>query len=582
MLQLVESPVRSSHPRHPLGSRARVLLCSVFGPYAQDDEFGSSVINPMELYHNQVTRVQGPFSLRMFHRSWGIMMIQCNIQAPCTVLDFPTLDRFIHELKTRTYDVIGISSIIVNVLKVKHMCALIRQYQPQASIVIGGHIANLPDLGSRVDADHIVRGEGVEWFRTFVGEDPLGPVRHPVVLSPVNMRSLGIKVPNRPGETAATVIPSVGCPMGCNFCSTSAMFGGKGKSNTFYESGGELYEILCGLERETGARSFFVMDENFLLNRPRALQLLARMEAGGKPWAFYLFSSANVLRRYSMDEMVRLGVSWVWLGLEGKDSRYGKLAGADTLSMVRQFQDNGIRVLGSTIIGLESHTRDNINEAIDYAVAHATDFHQFMLYTPLPGTQLHQELSEKNRILDESAVGLPLIHGQAQFNYRHPHLRDGEESEMLLRAFRRDFEVNGPSVVRIVETTFKGWLRHKNHTDARVRDRVHWEGRELPTTFSAVVAAARMWFRGNPVQRQRLDKLLAELRAEFGLKSRLAAALGGPFVRWQMGKEAHRLQRGVTFEPPTFYEANFDAAAGATGTAAGRCRYVECTGALRQ
>lgn len=96
------------------------------------------------------------------------------------------------------------------------------------------------------------------------------------------------------------------------------MFGGKGKSNTFYESGGELYEILCGLERETGARSFFVMDENFLLNRPRALQLLARMEAGGKPWAFYLFSSANVLRRYSMDEMVRLGVSWVWLGLRAR------------------------------------------------------------------------------------------------------------------------------------------------------------------------------------------------------------------------------------------------------------------------
>ena len=58
--------------RHPKGTKARVLLSSVFGPYAQDDEFGSRKINPMELYHNQVTREQGPFSLRMFHRSWGI------------------------------------------------------------------------------------------------------------------------------------------------------------------------------------------------------------------------------------------------------------------------------------------------------------------------------------------------------------------------------------------------------------------------------------------------------------------------------------------------------------------------------
>ncbi|MGZ3809884.1 MAG: hypothetical protein ACXVCE_17500, partial [Bacteriovorax sp.] len=45
--------------KHPLGSQARVLLTSVFGPYARDDEYGSRMINPMELYHNQVTRVQG-------------------------------------------------------------------------------------------------------------------------------------------------------------------------------------------------------------------------------------------------------------------------------------------------------------------------------------------------------------------------------------------------------------------------------------------------------------------------------------------------------------------------------------------
>ena len=81
--------------RHPLGVKARILLTSVFGPYAQDDEYGSRTMNPMELYHNQVTRVQGPFSLRMFHRSFGLMMIQSNLDAPCTLLDYPTKDRFI-------------------------------------------------------------------------------------------------------------------------------------------------------------------------------------------------------------------------------------------------------------------------------------------------------------------------------------------------------------------------------------------------------------------------------------------------------------------------------------------------------
>src|SRR5512137_31905 len=146
-----------------MGIKARILLTSVFGPYAQDDEFGSRRINPMELYHNQVTRVQGPFSLRMFHRSWGLMLIQANVSAPCTLLDFPTPDRFIEEIRDRRYDIVGISSITMNILKVKRMCELVRRHQPDATIVIGGHIASIPDLHARLDADWVVREEGVQW-----------------------------------------------------------------------------------------------------------------------------------------------------------------------------------------------------------------------------------------------------------------------------------------------------------------------------------------------------------------------------------------------------------------------------------
>src|ERR1700751_5882438 len=115
---------------HSKGKRARVLLTSVFGPYAQDDEFGSRSINPMELYHNQVTRAQGAFSLRMFHRSWGIMMIQANISAPCTLLDFPTRDAFAKELTGENYEIVGISSIIVNIGKVREMFRMVRELSP--------------------------------------------------------------------------------------------------------------------------------------------------------------------------------------------------------------------------------------------------------------------------------------------------------------------------------------------------------------------------------------------------------------------------------------------------------------------
>ena len=484
------------------------------------------------------------------------MMIQCNISAPCNLLDFPTRERFIRELTNNTYDIIGISSILVNVLKVKEMCRLIRKHQPHAQIIIGGHIANLPDLSGRIDADHIVQGEGVEWFRAYLGEDTDQPYKHPVVLSPVNTRTMGVKVSDKPGEAAATVIPSVGCPMGCNFCSTSAMFGGKGKSRTFYESGDEMFQVLLGLEEKINAHSFFVMDENFLINRRRALQLLQLMEQHDKSWSFYLFASANVLGKYSMDELLRIGVSWVWMGLEGDDSDYGKLKGIDTRELVHDLQENGVRVLGSSIIGFENHTPDNIDDVIDHAVTYNTDFHQFMLYTPLPGTPLHRDMSNKNLVMDDSEVGLPDIHGQLKFNFRHPHIKNGAETEMLLRAFDRDFEVNGPSIVRIARTTLRGWQRHKSHPDRRIKRRFEWESRELATTWTAVVAATCRFYRSNGTLYPELKALLSELIAEGGLKARLSSWLGGRYLYRTLKQEIKRIQRGETVEPPTFFETN--------------------------
>ena len=556
---------------HPAGVRARVLLTSVFGPYAKDDEYGSRAMNPMELYHNQVTRTQGPFSLRMFHRSWGIMLIQANISAPCTLLDFPTLDRFIEELRSRQYDVVGITSIIPNVVKVKKMCALIRQYQPHARIVIGGHVANIPDLDRQIDADYILRGEGVQWFRHFLGEATDRPIRHPVVTSGVGTRNMGVTVHERPGDVAATLIPSVGCPLGCNFCSTSAMFGGKGHCYSFYKSGDELFDVMCRLEKELHVQSFFVMDENFLLHRKRALRLLELMERHDKSWALYVFSSANVMQTYTIDQLVRLGISWVWMGIEGCNSQYTKLQGIDTFALVRELQSHGIRVLGSTIIGMEEHTPENIDAVIDHAARHDTDFHQFMLYTPIPGTPLHAELTAKGVMRDPGEFEPGDIHGQLIFNYRHPHIPAGTEGEFMVRAFDHDFERNGPSTVRIVRTTLALWKRYKDHPDARIRRRAAWEARELATTFSAAVAGARLYYRHNAAMYQKITAVLDELKSEFGWKSRLYAALGGPYVYWNLRREEKRLASGWTYEPPTFYEKN-DACP--EGDSAAPCRCV--------
>ena len=549
---------------HPKGTRARILLSSVFGPYAQDDEYGSRAINPMELYHNQVTRVQGPFSLRMFHRSFGLMLIQANVNAPCTLLDFPTLDRFIEELKTKTYDIIGISSILPNIGKVKKMCELIRKYMAEAKIVVGGHIANLPDLHKIIDADFIVKGEGVSWFRRYLGQDIQQPVKHPAVISGFGTRIFGTRIPDN--TTAATVIPSVGCPMGCNFCSTSHLFGGKGKSVNFYETGDELFAVIQEIEKKLKVHRFFIMDENFLLYKERALRLLELMKEHNKSWAFYLFSSARVLESYTDEQLLELGVSWVWMGLEGEGSQYNKLRDIDTRSLVGHLQSLGIGVLGSSIIGLEDHTPENIESVIDWAVSHDTDFHQFMLYTPIPGTALYEQHKKSKTLLSLDECSLADTHGQYRFNYRHQHIKDHQEEGYLLQAFRKDFEINGPSIARLMRTLLNKWKMHKDHPDPRVRSRIRWETKRLKDIYPAALWAMKKWYKKDEYMHHKLSGILHDLYDEFGFKTKIIAPVVGAWLYPRIVKEAKRLESGWTYEPATHYDKNAMALAEKNGS----------------
>ena len=539
--------------RHPKGTGARVLLSSVFKPFAQDDEYGSRTINPVELYHNQVTREQGPFSLRMFHRSWGLMFIHQNISAPSTLLDFPTREEFVRELQSHDYDIVGISSIVVNVGKVREMCRLVRLHSPRSTIVVGGHVTSTPRLETMIDADHIVRGEGVAWMRRFLGEDPSAPVVHPLIPSSFGFRVMGLPSPRGGGSPAATIVPSVGCPLGCNFCTTSAFFGGKGRFVNFYQRGEDLFRVMCGAEQALGVSSFFMMDENFLLYKRRAVELLDCMKRHQKAWALYVFSSANAIRKYDIRELVELGVEWIWLGLESSEADYAKLKGADTLSLVRELQSHGICVHGSSIIGLEHHTPENIGPEIERAIAHDTVFHQFMLYTPMPGTALHAQIEAEGRLLP--GVDWADIHGQYKFNFRHDAITRDQSKAFLDRAFRLDFERNGPSLFRLMHTMMARWQRYRADADPRVRARVDVAAAQLRAGYGAALWAMERYLRStNPSIGERIRALRKETEREFGITTAALNRVVGSVLLWSSRYEQRRHPRGRPREPRTFVE----------------------------
>jgi radical SAM superfamily enzyme YgiQ (UPF0313 family) len=242
------------------------------------------------------------------------------------------------------------------------------------------------------------------------------------------------------------------------------------------------------------------------------------------------------------------------MGLEGEKSKYRKLNGVDTQALVRRLQSHGIRVLGSSIIGLENHTLENIDQVIDYAVSHNTDFHQFMLYTAIPGTPLYRELQEAELLLSESEMPLADTHGQHRFNHRHPHIIEHQEEKLLLTAFSRDFENNGPSLYRLIKTMLRGWLRYQDHEEKRIMSRYEREIKPLQTTYAAAIWAMQKWYSDNPTLSKELNVLLRQLYKTFGLKTKLYAPLVGRYAYFSMHREKKRLARGWTLEPASFCE----------------------------
>ncbi len=66
---------------------------------------------------------------------------------------------------------------------------------------------------------------------------------------------------------------------------------------------------------------------------------------------------------------------------------------------IKRYHDHGIGVEGTILLGLDSHTEDDIKKLIDFLLEIELDLAEFTVLTPFPHTKAYEELSRQNRIL---------------------------------------------------------------------------------------------------------------------------------------------------------------------------------------
>ena len=381
----------------------KILFTTVVGPYGVDSE-STRFKNPMSLLSNQVMRGQGHYTVQMAARAFAFDLFGVNLDADVAVLNFPQPAQLEAVLSTEPWDRVGISAIIPNFESLLETYRHIRRVRPSVAIDVGGHIANdedvIRELVERIRAidpteTFDVWRPGFEkarvpespasvsaWLRregihgagvTFVKRDGLDyygalagvglkdreRIRAPLVDASVGKRVMGVPLPS---GAAGLLIPDVGCPMKCNFCSTSHKFGGR---FVRYLSTAEDILAVANAHADEGKAEMFVMSENFSLDTRRALELLRLMEEQRRPHKFSVFSSANGLIKLGVENIVKLGYSFVWIGLEeSSGTAFKKSREVDLRELVTGLQAHGVEVLGSTILGFEHHRESDLDREV--------------------------------------------------------------------------------------------------------------------------------------------------------------------------------------------------------------------------
>jgi len=215
------------------------------------------------------------------------------------------------------------------------------------------------------------------------------------------------------------------------------------------------------------------MDENFLLNRPRAMQLLERMKEAGKSWAFYVFSSVNAIRKYTMEELVQLGVSWIWVGLESPNSTYAKLKNSDTHKLARvarsRYQAAGIDHRGTRASHAGEHPRGRSSTRLSTTPTSTS----FMLYTPVPGTPLFLQMEEEKRMLPTMWIW-PTSTGNSKFNFKHAAISRDDSPALSRLGLPLRLRKKWPSLYRICETCSRAGSATEIHPDSRYASDFWW------------------------------------------------------------------------------------------------------------
>ena len=204
------------------------------------------------------------------------------------------------------------------------------------------------------------------------------------------------------------VITSRGCPYDCVFCSVHLHMGKKWRPH----SAGRVLDHLSFLTQRYGVNHIHFEDDNFTLNRRRALAILDGLleKVIQITWDTPNGVRADLLGRDMLAKMKQTGCLSLTVGVESGDQQVlerivGKrLELTRVVDTARACQEVGLPLQAFFVVGFPGERIENIERSVAFgemlAESHGVNLH-FLVATPLPGTRLHQICRDEGYLVKE-------------------------------------------------------------------------------------------------------------------------------------------------------------------------------------
>lgn len=521
----------------------KVLLTSVFRPFGEPNRFNKPGDESLLDYlASRLTREPGLFALSSYVPASALHLIAANLPAETRVLETPSVDEFVAELK-KGPDYVGISTLIKGFGKVAKMIALTRRYAPKSKVIIGGFGTALDEIET-LGPDYVSRGDGVRFMRQLLGVPSDVRFVHPRVTADITLKVFR-DYEFIEKQKMGLITSGFGCPHACDFCSTSAYFGYR--AVPFLADGQAMYEAMKGQCRESGGsiNNFLIFEEDLMLFRRKVEEMGALIEKDEENALGYAcFATVKALSRWDLDQLVAQGFQHVWIGVESMTVPYRKGEGRDMPQLFGELHARGVTTTGSMIFGLDHHTPEMLPREVAYLTSLYPSTAQFGNLIPATGTEARNRLEREGRIRNydyrESDLFSEVV--------AHPNFREGDLKRATLQAYNNLYEAIGPSIFRMFDTWLTGYrnLRQKSRPGLRRRAEVYAQRvKALRPLFLGTTA-----FLPNDEIRRRVVETLNEVAAEFGSLTATEHGLAEIYRHVFALEEAKRRHlEPITFEP---------------------------------